>query len=54
MMTLVHTDHHVKLVLVVLDPEHHGHRLPDLHNPAHLARVRPLANLELGAKESLV
>jgi hypothetical protein len=37
--------HHVELALVVLDPQHHRHRLPDLDDPAHLAGVRTFAHL---------
>ena len=39
-------DHHVELVLVVLNTEDHGHGLADLDNTAHLAGVRSLANLQ--------
>merc|ERR1719507_2346928 len=46
--------HHVKLVLVVLNPEHHGHRLSDLHDPAHLACIRTLANLYLHPASQVV
>ena len=37
--------HHVKLVLVILDPEDHGHGLTDLDDSGHLAGVGALANL---------
>ena len=40
-------DDHVELVLLVLDPKHHGHRLTDLDNPTHLARPRTFAGLNL-------
>ena len=40
-------DHHVKLVLVILNPQHHRHSLADLHNSGHLAGVGTLANLEI-------
>ena len=39
------TDHHVELVLVVLDAQDHGHRLADLDDARHLAGVRSFANL---------
>ena len=40
-------DKHVELVLVVLDPENHGHRLTNLHDSGDLARPGPLAHLDL-------
>lgn len=40
-------DEHVELVLVVLDGEDHGHGLSDLDDPAHFARPRALAHLDL-------
>ncbi len=40
-------DDHVELVLLVLDAEHHGHRLTDLDDPAHLARPGSFAGLDL-------
>ena len=39
------TDHHVELVLVVLDAQDHGHRLADLDDAGHLAGVRSFADL---------
>ena len=39
--------HHVELVLVVLDAEHHRHRLPDLDDARHLVGVRTLPHLDL-------
>ncbi len=40
-------DHHVELVLVVLDAEHHGHGLADLDDARHLRGVRALPDLDL-------
>ena len=38
---------HVKLVLVVLDSQHHRHSLTDLHDTGHLGRPWTLAHLDL-------
>ncbi len=38
-------DHHVELVFIVLDPEHHGHGLTDLDDSRHLRGVRTLSDL---------
>ena len=38
--------HHVKLVLVVLDAQDHGHRLADLDDVGDLGGVGALADLE--------
>jgi len=38
---------HIKLILVVLDSQHHCHSLADLHDAGHLAGPRTLANLYL-------
>ena len=40
--------HHVELVLVVLDAQHHRHRLADLDDASHLVGVRALAHLDSG------
>ena len=37
--------HHVELVLVVLDAQHHRHRLADLDDASHLVGVRALPYL---------
>ena len=39
-------DHHVELVLVVLDTQDHRHGLADLHDAGDLAGVGALAHLE--------
>jgi len=38
---------HVKLVLLVLDGQNHGHCLPDLYDARHLGCPRSLAHLDL-------
>lgn len=38
---------HVELVLLVLDGQHHGHGLADLHDTGHLGRPRAFAHLDL-------
>ena len=40
-------DQHIKLVLLVLDTQHHGHGLTDLHDAAHLAGPGAFANLKI-------
>ena len=39
------THHHVKLILVILHTEHHGHGLSNLDDAAHLTGIGALTNL---------
>ena len=41
-----YTNHHVKLVLVILHTKHHGHGLSDLDNAAHLTGIGAFSNLQ--------
>lgn len=38
---------HVKLILLVLDSQHHGHCLSDFHDAGHLGSPRSFAHLDL-------